>query len=219
LKQDIIHGAQILKRMIYQNTSGFTRDLALTDFYLRVIGGQQLEEFEALYDSSFITDPYLRGVIKYEYRNLKKYLNNQQKNGANLRSINSSIVKNLVNTILAKYSGKVIYIDFWAPWCVPCMYEMPYSKELQNVYQNKEVVFLFLASRCNDSWKATIANQKLTGEHILLRDDQFTILSAEFGIKGIPHYVLIDKKGNIVFKNAARPSQMDLLRKQIDKLL
>ena len=80
--------------------------------------------------------------------------------------------------------------------------------------------FCFLANQCkNDSWKATIANKKLTGEHILLTDAQYNVLAGEFGIAGIPHYVLIDKKGNIVLKSAAPPSEKELIRKQINNLL
>jgi thioredoxin-related protein len=53
----------------------------------------------------------------------------------------------------------------------------------------------------------------------LLTEDQFKVLAAEFGISGIPHYVLIDKKGNIVSKSAARPSQKELLIKFINNIL
>lgn len=219
-KQEIVAGAQILLRMIRQNTSGFTRNLILTKFYLDAIEGNQLKEFEALYDSRFITDPFFKNIISFEHVKLKKFMANQVTDGANLITIKSSVAKNVIDTILTKYKDKVVYIDFWAPWCSPCMFEMPYSKFLQKEFKNRDVIFLYLANRCSEeSWKATIANDKLTGEHILLTDDQFKVLSAEFGISGIPHYVLIDKKGNIVSKSAARPSQKELLIKFINDIL
>lgn len=218
--QDIVSGAKVLKNMIYNNTSGFTRNLCLTKFYLDALEGKQIKEFEALYDSTYVTDLYFKKIINDEYLNLQKFLSNQITDGANLKSINSKILKNLIDTISSKYSGKVIYIDFWAPWCSPCMAELPNSKTLQQDYKNQNVIFLFLANRCKeDAWKSTIANKGLTGEHILLSDDQYNLLSGEFGITGIPHYVLIDRKGNIVSKSAPRPSQKDQIKAEIDRLL
>jgi thiol-disulfide isomerase/thioredoxin len=125
-----------------------------------------------------------------------------------------------LDSIIQKYKGKVIYIDFWAPWCGPCMAEMPDSKVIQNHFKDKDVVFLFLANRCKeDAWKSTIANKKLTGEHLLLSDRQFSSLSKIFEVNGIPHYSLINEKGKIVMKNAHRPSQEDLLTEKISSLL
>lgn len=144
---------------------------------------------------------------------------NQETGEANIQAINGSAAKSLIDTLIAKYSGKVIYMDFWAPWCSPCMEEMPASKILQDTYKDGKVIFLFLGNQCEaNSWRATIANKNLTGEHILLTRDQFNVLAAEFGISGIPHYVLIDKKGNIANKNAVRPSDPDL-KKQLNNLL
>ena len=98
------------------------------------------------------------------------------------------------------------------------MYEMPFLKAIQEHFKNDEVVFLFLANRCNqDSWKSTIAKEELTGEHILLADDEFNVLAELLNIKGIPHYTLIDKKRNIVLIDAPRPSDKDKLIAEISK--
>jgi len=219
-KQGIVAGAKILLRMIRRNTFGFTQNLALTKFYLDAIEGKQLNVFEALYDSTLITDPFFKTIIVAEHAELKEYMANQITVGANIRTIKSNIVKGLIDTLITKYTGKIVYIDFWAPWCSPCMGEMPFSKKLQEDFKNKDVVFLYLASRCTEaSWKATIANEELTGEQILLTNDQYAILGAEFGITGIPHYMLIDKKGTIVSKSAPRPSQKAAIAKSINDLL
>jgi thiol-disulfide isomerase/thioredoxin len=219
-KRDIIPGANVLKNMILQKTSGFTKDMYLTRFYLDAIEGKQLKLFEAVYDSTDLTHSFFTNIINREYVQLQKFIANQDTKGAHLITISSTTAGNLLDTIIAPYPNKVIYIDFWATWCSPCLAEIPYSKTLQQDYRNKDVVFLFLANRCaEDAWKATIANKELTGEHILLTTDQYNTLAAELNITGIPYYVLIDKKGNITAQNAPRPSAEKEIRSQIDNLL
>lgn len=212
--------ADILINMIKTNVSGFTCDLFITKFYLDILNGQQMDIFNAVYDSAYTTHPYFLNTINEEQVNLKKFLSNKNTDGAKLTSLKTSITNQLIDSIAAKYKNKVIYVDFWAPWCSPCMQEMPFSKEIQEYYKNENVVFLFLASRCKeDSWKSTIANKKLTGEHILLTDDQFNVLSSILGISGIPHYSLIDKNGEIYMKKAPRPSDKIELKNEIEKLI
>jgi len=216
----IIQASKNELKRFSKETSGFTQNVVLTNYYLKLIRSQLLREFEAVYDSSSITEPYFRSVIREEYNDLRSFMKNQITNGSNLNSISASNDKNLIKEICAKYSGKVIYIDFWAPWCAPCMAELQHSKALQELYKGKDVVFLYFANNCKeDSWKATIANKKLTGEHMLLTDNQYTLLADKFGITGIPHYVLIDKNGKLFSKNATRPSEKDLITTQINQLL
>jgi thiol-disulfide isomerase/thioredoxin len=215
----IVSGAHVLINMIEMNSSGFTRDLFLTRFYFDALEGQQLREFEALYKPGIVSSPYFTKLINQQYEKLKKFMANQETGEANLQAVTGTAAKNLMDTLIAKYPGKVIYVDFWAPWCSPCMAEMPASAILQERYKDKNITFLFLANQCEaSSWKATISNRKLTGEHLLLTRDQFNVLAAEFGISGIPHYVLIDKTGNVVNKKAVRPSDPEL-QKQLDNLL
>lgn len=134
--------------------------------------------------------------------------------------LKSSLTEDLIQTIAEAYKDKVVYVDFWAPWCGPCLTEMPYSAELQKEMEGEDVVFLLLGVQCTEeSWKATIANRKLKGEHKLLTNDQFNILASKLGINGIPHYTLIDKNGKIIQKSATRPSNKEKLRKEIKDLL
>jgi thiol-disulfide isomerase/thioredoxin len=41
-----------------------------------------------------------------------------------------------------KYKGKIVVLNFWATWCVPCRHEMPLLAEMQKRYQDKGVVVL-----------------------------------------------------------------------------
>lgn len=205
---------------IKQNSSGFTQQFLYAHFLLDLLQAQFLPGFEEAYDASLITNTYFKNIIQIELANLKVYLANQDTKGANLVDIESNITSGLIKSLLAKYKGKVIYIDFWGPWCGPCLEEMPYSKELQQYFHDKDVVFLFLAYRTTDAaWKATIANMQLTGEHLKLTDDQFNVFAAEFNISGAPHYTLVNKKGNVVLKAAPRPSDKENLKNAIEMML
>lgn len=207
-------------KMIEINTTGFTRDLCISKFYLNILKRQQVKEFETVYDNAKIHNKYFKGVVKEEYEKLKKSLANQNTDGTSLISISNDVTKSIMKTITSRYKGKVIYMDFWAPWCSPCMREMPYSKKLQEYFKGEDVVFLYLANNCKqNSWKTTIANKKLTGEHLFLSNAQFNVLSSELGINAIPHYTLVNKKGNIVYKNAIRPSDEHKVKSLIKKLL
>ena len=111
-------------------------------------------------------------------------------------------------------------VDFWAPWCGPCMAEMPFSLELQRHYQDQNVVFVFLCGQCpNDQWRRTVLAEKLTGIHYKPTSEQINELYTQFGIEGIPHYMLVDRNGKIVSHNAPRPSEKDRIVEEIDKLL
>ncbi len=43
---------------------------------------------------------------------------------------------------ISQYKGKIVVLNFWATWCVPCQHEMPLLEEMQEKYQDKGVVVL-----------------------------------------------------------------------------
>jgi thiol-disulfide isomerase/thioredoxin len=219
-RKDVSGMIRLYVHSLSSQTKGFTRDVFLARMFIDAISGYQLKEFESAWAPGSVSSAYFRSMILRESRKVKAFLQNQDvKKESLLVTLDQRIIQPLIDTIIAKYAGKVIYIDFWAPWCVPCMQAMPASEEIQSRYRGKEIIFLFLASRCSDeSWKATIANKLLKGVHINLTDDQFNILSAKFNITGIPHYVIIDKQGKIIDPNAPGPERKTELIDQLDRL-
>jgi thiol-disulfide isomerase/thioredoxin len=108
-------------------------------------------------------------------------------------------------------------MDCWATWCGPCVAEMPNSKLLMEEYKYKDVVFVFI---CLDSeeknWKSVISKYSLPGQHFFLSKKQSNDFREVFGINGIPHYILFNKKGAI-FENMTLPP--GFVKEKIDKLL
>lgn len=112
-----------------------------------------------------------------------------------------------IEELLAKYKGKVVYIDVWASWCGPCKREMPYSVQLQEKLKGEDVVFLFVAVNDKpENWKAAVKQLGITGEHYFGDQNFSAAFMKKFEIRGIPRYLIADKTGAIVNTNAPRPS-------------
>lgn len=116
---------------------------------------------------------------------------------------------------LSDFKGKVVYIDFWASWCLPCIMENKEVKKIKPLY--KDVVFLYITRDKSDSvWRDAINKQEIEGIHLMGGDN---VVFDHYKAEGVPKYVLIDKKGRIVTANAPRPSDAEALKALIDKEL
>ena len=204
----------------YQKTAnGFLKDVLIAKYYYRMLGAKFYPTIKKIFNPDLIEDKELREQVIAKY-NYEKALFEKPEYATGTHFDQLSSESNLMQDLISKYPDKVIYIDFWAPWCSPCMGEMPAAKKMKEKFVGKDVVFVYLANRCEDrAWKSTIAEKKIEGEHYLLTDKQFAELSQIFEVPGIPHYVLIDKNGRIINPNAPRPSSGEVLEKAINELL
>ncbi len=107
---------------------------------------------------------------------------------------------------LSDFKGKVVYIDFWASWCGPCRAEIPASEELKKYFEGKDIVFINISIDDNaENWAKSININHISGINLLARGaDRAQIKS--YKAATIPMYFIIDKKGNLLFAPAMRPS-------------
>ncbi|MDT8412530.1 MAG: TlpA disulfide reductase family protein [Vicingaceae bacterium] len=108
------------------------------------------------------------------------------------------VVKNLDGTIvkLENYKDKVIFLNFWATWCLPCVAELPSINRLYNELKNEDIVFLLISNEKVE--KVTSYKEKKKYDvpfHIL---DSTGYIPKMYYSQSIPTTFLINKKGEII---------------------
>jgi thiol-disulfide isomerase/thioredoxin len=119
---------------------------------------------------------------------------------------------------LATYRGKVVYLDFWASWCPPCLTSLPVLESLRKEFPEEsfQVVAINLDQ---DPRKALKFLEKVQIGYPSGADPKGRIPTS-FGLKTMPTSYLIDADGVIRFVHEGfRKSDVDLLRDKISGLV
>lgn len=141
---------------------------------------------------------------------------------------------NTLDELLSKFNGQVIYIDFWASWCSPCIKEFHHEPELDSFLAENNIVRLYIAIEKEEKspekekesitrWKGIAEKHKLSGYHYYsqLKTDFFWDISKQImkGKLSLPRFAIADKNGVIVERNSKKPSDNEKLIKQLEKYI
>jgi thiol-disulfide isomerase/thioredoxin len=103
--------------------------------------------------------------------------------------------KNQKNIDLANYKGKLIILNFWATWCLPCKEEMPSLDNLQaNINLNNLKIFPINISQ-ESLPKAESFYKELNIKNLDIYFDAPITLAKKFSLRGIPTSILFNKEG------------------------
>ena len=97
---------------------------------------------------------------------------------------------------LSDYRGKVVLLNFWATWCSPCRFEIPWFIEFQRQYKDAGLEVLGI-SMDEDGWEAVKPFLTRFGVNyrILMGDDMVAQLYG--GVDSLPTTFLIDRQGRV----------------------
>jgi thiol-disulfide isomerase/thioredoxin len=116
-------------------------------------------------------------------------------------------------------AGKVVVVDFWASWCVPCRRSIPWLNEMQAKYAGMGLVVIGV----NVDAERPLADQFLaeTPARFRILYDAEGRLPKEYGVQGMPSSFVFDRSGKLAgkhigFQNGRREEYEQLLVKTLE---
>ncbi|MCD0487602.1 TlpA family protein disulfide reductase [Pedobacter sp. MC2016-14] len=119
--------------------------------------------------------------------------------------------------------GKIVIMDFWATWCIPCMKEMPFLQKVYDKYKNNpNVVFMVINSGAGNTIDDARGWMKKNSNYTFpLYFNTDKDLGKKVGFSLIPTVALLDQTGKMQFRTVGfEGAEMEAkLSQQIEVLL
>ncbi len=122
------------------------------------------------------------------------------------------------NLSLSAYRGKVVYLDFWASWCAPCLIAIPELEKLRREFAGAQFQVLSV-NLDRDPGKARRFLRKHNVSYPSGSDPEGRIADS-YGLDTMPSSYLIDSKGVVRYVHRGfRAGDVDEIRRHIRRLL
>ena len=146
-----------------------------------------------------ISHPFVASYISIENKNtIAKIEANKSKKGFVVHDTPITEADKLFDSIMVKFRGKVVYVDFWATWCGPCRSGIKRIAPLKEEMKDEDVAFVYITNQTSPEKTYNNMIPDIKGEHFRVTPDEWNYLVGKFNISGIPHYSLVNTEGEIV---------------------
>jgi len=175
-----------------------------------------LQKLQAYFNKEFPDSEYTRII-------------NQKLAGMGSSTVNAHFVSQKIDSLsqlskVASLSGKYLYVDLWASWCMPCRKEFSNKDRVEKILDKyKNIVTVYITWDTPDkeeAWKKCIDYYKLSGYHLMatepLRQHIGQLIYKGNGVE-IPRYILISPQGSVLHNDLSRPSEYLQLESVLDE--
>jgi thiol-disulfide isomerase/thioredoxin len=121
------------------------------------------------------------------------------------------------NVSFSDFRGKIMILDFWATWCLPCRVEIPHFVELQKQYGNKGLTVIGV-SLDEQGPKVVKKFVKQLGVNYPIVIGNAKVAESYGGIDAIPTTFVIDRQGRIASRHMGYDDKT-VFEKEIQSLL
>lgn len=122
------------------------------------------------------------------------------------------------------HRGRIVLIDFWGTWCIPCLHSIPHLNILQDRYGSYGLEVIGIAyeggTPLEQARKVNDVRQRLRINYQLLlgSDRSQCPVKTQFGVSQFPTLVLLDEKGRIIWRgeglDGQRARDLDIIIRQ-----
>jgi thiol-disulfide isomerase/thioredoxin len=145
-------------------------------------------------------NPYFKEVIDAKIKELRRI--REDKLAVKSGIVPKTDAEELFEEIIKPYKGKVVVVDFWNTWCLPCLSAIKEIEPLKSgELSSDDIVWLYLADESSPETAYNERIQNIKGVHFRLSAEQANTIKRQFGITAIPSYVLVDRDGEYALCN------------------
>ena len=209
---------KILKHLDSHTAAGF-----LTQNLKAHMIGVSMRDLNPLNDeqkAELVTMPpaYNEVVLAMNSDLLKQIEINKKKTGFTINDAGEVSNEDLFPSIISKFRGHTLLVDFWATWCGPCRSANKEILPMKEELKDKDIIYLYITGETSPlgTWKNMIPD--IHGEHFRVTKEQWSYLGEKLNIRGVPTYFVVDKEGNITYKQTGFPG-VDAMKEQLMKAL
>ncbi|MEM9819846.1 MAG: TlpA disulfide reductase family protein [Bacteroidota bacterium] len=187
-----------------------------SEMIYRAFNAKKTDEILGRYWDFIDNTEYLEFEAKVNsiYQKVMRYAEGSPAHPFQLKDINGQSVS------LSQFQGKVVYLNFWASWCRPCMNKMRQFKPMMKELEKQGVVFVNVSlDRNSNDWQNAVQSWQFNGVHVLAPGDINSDIASTYEVKILPQYYIINKYGSFAQRpkkndvNSIRSTLLDLVKR------
>ncbi len=119
---------------------------------------------------------------------------------------------------LSALRGKVVLVDFWATWCMPCVAELPNVRKAHDAYgATGELVVLGISMDHDRAKVERFARGNAPWQHIIGGPAEDNTIARKYAVSGVPATFLIDHEGKVVARDVRGRRLLPAIMTQIGR--